>query len=122
MTIPETIEMSILDAYDRLTQTLGTPPAVAVRSSAIGEDTAYSFTGQFLTLLNVRKDNLIEAYRKVVESLFSTEAVHYRQLHKLARAPCRSASWSWPTRSPAGSCTLADPYPSRGPGSSGPRG
>jgi pyruvate,water dikinase len=84
MTIPETIEMSILDAYDRLSQTLGAPPAMAVRSSAIGEDTAYSFTGQFLTLLNVKRDTLIEAYRKVVESLFSAEAVHYRQLHKLA--------------------------------------
>ncbi len=84
MTIPETIEMSILDAYDRLSQTLGTTPAVAVRSSAIGEDTAYSFTGQFLTLLNVKRGGLIEAYRKVVESLFSAEAVHYRQLHKLA--------------------------------------
>jgi pyruvate, water dikinase len=84
MTIPESIEMSILDAYDRLSQTLGAPPAVAVRSSAIGEDTAYSFTGQFLTLLNVKREGLIEAYRKVVESLFSAEAVHYRQLHKLA--------------------------------------
>jgi pyruvate,water dikinase len=84
MTIPETIEMSILDAYERLSQTLGAPPAVAVRSSAIGEDTAYSFTGQFLTVLNVKREGLIESYRKVVESLFSTEAVHYRQLHKLA--------------------------------------
>jgi pyruvate,water dikinase len=84
MVIPETIEMSILDAYDRLSQTLGAPPAVAVRSSAIGEDTAYSFTGQFLTRLNVRREGLIEAYGKVVESLFSAEAVHYRQLHKLA--------------------------------------
>jgi pyruvate,water dikinase len=55
-----------------------------VRSSAIGEDTAYSFTGQFLTLLNVKREGLIEAYRKVVESLFSAEAVHYRHMHKLA--------------------------------------
>jgi len=84
LTIPETIEMSILDAYDRLAQTLGAPPSVAVRSSAIGEDTAYSFTGQFLTLLNVKREGLIEAYRKVVKSLFSAEAVHYRHLHKLA--------------------------------------
>ncbi|MCI0484584.1 MAG: hypothetical protein L0Y78_08380, partial [candidate division NC10 bacterium] len=84
LTIPETIEMSIFDAYDRLSQALGAPPAVAVRSSAIGEDSAYSFTGQFLTLLNVRREGLIEAYRRVVESLFSAEAVHYRQLHKLA--------------------------------------
>jgi len=84
LSIPQTIEEAILDAYDRLSQNLGTPPSVAVRSSAIGEDTAYSFTGQFLTLLNVRREGLIEAYRKVVESLFSAEAVHYRKLHELA--------------------------------------
>jgi len=56
LTIPETIEMSIFDAYDRLSQALSAPPAVAVRSSAIGEDSAYSFTGQFLTLLNVKRE------------------------------------------------------------------
>ena len=84
LSIPQTIEEAILDAYDRLSQNLGTPPSVAVRSSAIGEDTAYSFTGQFLTLLNVRREGLIEAYRRVVESLFSAEAVHYRKLHELA--------------------------------------
>lgn len=84
MTIPETIELSIFEAYDRLAESLGSPPAVAVRSSALGEDTAYSFTGQFLTLLNVRREGLVEAYRKVVESLFSAEAIHYRQFHKLA--------------------------------------
>jgi pyruvate,water dikinase len=84
VTIPETIELSIFEAYDRLAESLGSPPAVAVRSSAIGEDTAYSFTGQFLTLLNVKREGLVEAYRKVVESLFSAEAIHYRRFHKLA--------------------------------------
>jgi pyruvate,water dikinase len=83
LSIPKTIEEAILDAYDRLSQTLGSQPSVAVRSSAIGEDSAYSFTGQYLTVLNVKRDGLIDAYRKVVESLFSAEAVHYRQLHKL---------------------------------------
>jgi pyruvate,water dikinase len=83
LAIPKTIEEAILDAYDRLSQTLGYQPSVAVRSSAIGEDSAYSFTGQYLTVLNVKRDGLIDAYRKVVESLFSAEAVHYRQLHRL---------------------------------------
>ena len=83
LSIPKTIEEAILEAYDRLSQTLGSQPSVAVRSSAIGEDSAYSFTGQYLTVLNVKRDGLIDAYQKVVESLFSAEAVHYRQLHKL---------------------------------------
>jgi pyruvate, water dikinase len=84
VSIPETIAEAIRDAYDRLSRTLRAPPAVAVRSSAIGEDSDYSFTGQFLTLLNVRREGLVEAYRQVVESLFSVEAIHYRRLHKLA--------------------------------------
>jgi pyruvate,water dikinase len=83
LAIPKTIGDAILDAYDRLSQTLGSQPSVAVRSSAIGEDSAYSFTGQYLTALNVKRDGLIDAYQKVVESLFSAEAVHYRQLHRL---------------------------------------
>lgn len=84
LSIPQTIGEAILDAYDRLAQQLGAPPFMAVRSSAIGEDGAYSFTGQFLTVLNVDREGLIEAYRKVAESLFSAEAVQYRKMHHLA--------------------------------------
>jgi pyruvate,water dikinase len=84
LSVPQTIEEAILDAYDRLAQHLGAPPFVAVRSSAIGEDGAYSFTGQFLTVLNVRREGLVEAYRRVLESLFSAEAVQYRKMHHLA--------------------------------------
>jgi pyruvate,water dikinase len=87
LSIPKTIEEAILDSYDRLSQSLGEPPALAVRSSGIGEDSFYSFTGQYLTLLNVKREGLIEAYQKVVESLFSAEVVHYRQLHKLTVSP-----------------------------------
>jgi len=84
LSVPQTIEEAILDAYDRLAQHLGAPPFVAVRSSAVGEDGVYSFTGQFLTVLNVRRDGLVQAYRRVVESLFSLEAVQYRKMHHLA--------------------------------------
>ena len=84
MSIPETIGRRSWMPMIGSPRLSDSPPAVAVRSSAIGEDSDYSFTGQFLTLLNVKREGLIEAYRKVVESLFSAEAVHYRQLHKLA--------------------------------------
>ncbi len=62
---------------------LGAPPALAVRSSAIGEDSGVFLHRTVSHLLNVKRDSLIDAYRKVVESLFSVEAVHYRKLHKL---------------------------------------
>ena len=85
LTIPDTFQEAILDAYDHLHKVLGFPPRVAVRSSAVGEDSgAYTFTGQFLTVLNVTRKGLVDAYRRVVESLFSEEAVHYRHLHRLS--------------------------------------
>lgn len=84
LSIPSTIEEAILEAYDRLSESLDSPPSIAVRSSGIGEDSDFSFTGQYLTLLNVTREGLCDAYREVVESLFSAGAVHYRRLHRLA--------------------------------------
>jgi pyruvate, water dikinase len=81
--IPALLEQEILAAYDRLTQRAGAPIPVAVRSSAVGEDSEFSFAGQFLSLLNVPRPGLCEAYLRVVASLFSPEAMHYRFLHKI---------------------------------------
>lgn len=55
-------------------------PAVAVRSSAVGEDsTDASFAGQHLTVLNVMNaEAMIEAIREVHASAFTTEAIAYR--------------------------------------------
>jgi len=51
----------------------------AVRSSALGEDTEHSFAGQHETLLNVPAQGAVDAWREVVASLFSSEALRYRQ-------------------------------------------
>ncbi len=56
---------------------------MAVRSSAVGEDSEFSFAGQFLSLLNVPREELCNAYLQVIASLFSYEAMHYRFLHKI---------------------------------------
>ncbi len=79
--VPDRLAREILGAYDRLVARCGEPVAVAVRSSAIGEDGSRSFAGQFLTELNVGRDGLVAAYRRVVASLYSPEATHYRRLH-----------------------------------------
>jgi len=50
----------------------------AVRSSALGEDGQHSFAGQHATFLNCRSDDVVDAYRDVLASLFSSEALHYR--------------------------------------------
>ncbi|WP_035276460.1 PEP/pyruvate-binding domain-containing protein [Desulforegula conservatrix] len=53
----------------------------AVRSSAWGEDSGFSFAGQYESVLNVSKDGIPDAYRKVVASAYTHEAWHYR-LHR----------------------------------------
>ena len=79
--VPSSFNEAILGAYDRLIQRIGTPVSLAVRSSALGEDGGFSFAGQFLTLLNIKREGLVEAYLQVAASLFSSEAIHYRRLH-----------------------------------------
>jgi pyruvate,water dikinase len=59
-------------------------PSLAVRSSAVGEDTASSHAGQYLTKLGVPCDELAFAWREVVASAFSPDVVAYRYLRGLA--------------------------------------
>jgi len=53
----------------------------ALRSSAIGEDGQLSFAGMHTTVLNVPRKKVIEAYRRVVASLFAERALLYRRDH-----------------------------------------
>ena len=50
---------------------------LAVRSSAVGEDTEFSFAGQFATLLNVDAASLPEHYKEIVASKFTSRAIFY---------------------------------------------
>jgi pyruvate,water dikinase len=54
------------------------PALWAVRSSGVGEDGRLSFAGQFDSLLNVPRDELQDAYRKVIASRYTDRAVLYR--------------------------------------------
>ena len=51
---------------------------ISMRSSAIGEDSAISFAGQYLTVLNVPPNRIVESYKRVIASLFSAHAISYR--------------------------------------------
>jgi pyruvate,water dikinase len=57
---------------------------LAVRSSAVGEDTEYSFAGQFATLLNVPVADLPSYYRKIVASKFTSRAIFYWKHHNFS--------------------------------------
>lgn len=79
--VPASIKGGLSQAYERLVTRIGSPVSLAVRSSALGEDSDFSFAGQFLSLLNVGPEGLEEAYLRVVASLYSPEAITYRLLH-----------------------------------------
>ncbi len=80
--MPKDIETAILDAYhqvfDPVAAQTGSVP-VALRSSAIGEDSEMSFAGQYLSVLNVPRKDMIAEYKRIIASLFTARAISYRQ-------------------------------------------
>lgn len=68
------------EIHSAFTALWGDDPGVrlAVRSSAVGEDGELSYAGQYQTLLNVRKEDICEAYKTIIASLYSSRAISYR--------------------------------------------
>ncbi|MFH1723315.1 MAG: PEP/pyruvate-binding domain-containing protein [Elusimicrobiota bacterium] len=58
----------------------------SLRSSAIGEDSALSFAGQYETLLNVRPEEVVERYRDVLAGQFTPRAIYYFLSHSLSES------------------------------------
>ncbi len=80
--LPRDVARAIEAGVQRLLRS-SNPPSLAVRSSALGEDSELSFAGQFLTVLGVGPSQVLYAYKTVVASLFTTEVMKYRQSHGL---------------------------------------
>jgi pyruvate,water dikinase len=81
--MPPDLEREILAAHDRLAESCGLKAselAVALRSSAIGEDSELSFAGQYLSVLNVPRQRLLTSYRYILASLYTSRAISYRLL------------------------------------------
>jgi pyruvate,water dikinase len=78
--LPEAMALQILERYHRLQQEHGPDLLVAVRSSATAEDLpSASFAGQHSTVLGVAGDeDLLDAVRVCMASLFNDRAIHYR--------------------------------------------
>lgn len=77
------LEQELLAAHAQLAEECGKAPeelAVALRSSAIGEDSEFSFAGQYLSVLNVPRRRLVTTYRYVLASLYTSRAISYRLL------------------------------------------
>lgn len=70
--LPEDLAGEIAARLDPLTS-----DRVAVRSSALQEDSQFSFAGQFETILNVPRDRVIERYKEVIASQFTPRSLYY---------------------------------------------
>jgi pyruvate,water dikinase len=79
--VPAPIATAILGAYDLLREEVdphGPGPNVSMRSSAIGEDSELSFAGQYLSVLNVPREQMLRNYKMIIASLFTPRAISYR--------------------------------------------
>jgi len=77
--VPHEIRQAITEAHERLQEQSREDVRVAMRSSGLGEDAAQSsFAGQYLSRLNLGRDELADAYKDVVASKYSAQAMHYR--------------------------------------------
>jgi pyruvate,water dikinase len=78
--LPEELERAIREHYARLAAAAGGRPLVALRSSALGEDSRQaSFAGQYRTRLNLRPEQLAHAYKGIVAGKYQAQAIAFRQ-------------------------------------------
>ena len=81
-TIPPSVERAICAAAKALVLQPG--EGLAVRSSAVGEDSTLSFAGQFESVLNVSPEELPAAWKTVIGSRCLPRAIFYRRAAGIA--------------------------------------
>ena len=81
MVLEKELPPALTEAIDREIQSLvarqGPDISLAVRSSALGEDSKISFAGQYGTVLNVPPDQVGRRYREILASKFTPRAIFY---------------------------------------------
>lgn len=75
--VPQLLANTLLDAFDALCAGGSAPWGVAVRSSAVVEDSESSFAGQFESVLSVKREGLLDAFKQVIASKYRPAAVQY---------------------------------------------
>lgn len=75
--VPSDLKDAIMEAYEELCGRIGFRTNVALRSSAVHEDSYYSFAGLYSSFLNVTEDMIVEKYKEVIASLFNVPALLY---------------------------------------------
>ncbi len=84
--LPEALAAAIDREYRSLAARRRSPTQVAVRSSAIGEDTEASFAGQYTSVLPVAPAEIFSAYKTVLSSKYTPRAITYRLRYGLTDA------------------------------------
>lgn len=74
--IKEAIEREIESLIEDMAAS-GHPVMFSVRSSALQEDSEFSFAGQYATYLNVPAEQILQRYKEVLASLFTPRAMFY---------------------------------------------
>ena len=78
--LPADLNRQILQGYADMKAGSDPPQRVALRSSAVGEDSgSTSFAGQYSTQLNVSPDFIALTYKEIVASKFKSQAIIYRR-------------------------------------------
>jgi len=78
--LPAELEEAILSRHRQLDTDPKTELLVALRSSALGEDSSnVSFAGQYRTQLNVSREFVTQAYKEIVAGKYKSQAIVYRQ-------------------------------------------
>jgi pyruvate, water dikinase len=78
--LPPDLKELLYHHYSYLEKATHTDCRVAFRSSAFGEDSVgISFAGLYSTILDVKKENLGEAYKKIIASKYGPKAIAYRR-------------------------------------------
>jgi len=76
--VPKEIEEEITAALKEISNGRKGRLGVSVRSSAVGEDGAASFAGQYESVLNVKPNRVVHSYKEVIASKYSPRALNYR--------------------------------------------
>ncbi len=76
--VPPEVASAVGEALELLEKTCGGPVRTALRSSAVKEDGKASFAGQYRTLLNVERGDLLDGYKKVMAGKYASRALFYR--------------------------------------------
>jgi pyruvate,water dikinase len=81
--VPEDLAEAVFTAFDELV-TRSAKSGFALRSSAVGEDTSFSFAGQYRSFMNVRRETLLDRYKEILASKFTPSAIYYLLGHALS--------------------------------------